>query len=126
MRFEGGFQGRPNKLVDGCYSFWVGGVYPLLQPLLQTESTLYKPAYLQDYILRCCQAPMGGLRDKPGKNRDYYHTCYCLSGLSSSQHLAEDSNPGSAEDTLRPTHSLFNVTTTKAESIVAYFKEQPL
>ena len=25
MRFEGGYQGRPNKLVDGCYSFWVGG-----------------------------------------------------------------------------------------------------
>lgn len=26
MKFEGGFQGRANKLVDGCYSFWVGGV----------------------------------------------------------------------------------------------------
>jgi protein farnesyltransferase subunit beta len=32
MRLEGGFQGRPNKLVDGCYSFWVGGLFPLLQP----------------------------------------------------------------------------------------------
>jgi protein farnesyltransferase subunit beta len=28
----------------------------------------------------------GGLRDKPGKPPDYYHTCYCLSGLSASQH----------------------------------------
>jgi protein farnesyltransferase subunit beta len=27
---EGGFSGRTNKLVDGCYSFWVGGVFPLL------------------------------------------------------------------------------------------------
>ena len=27
---EGGFAGRTNKLVDGCYSFWVGGVFPLL------------------------------------------------------------------------------------------------
>jgi protein farnesyltransferase subunit beta len=25
MRLEGGFQGRANKLVDGCYSFWQGG-----------------------------------------------------------------------------------------------------
>ena len=25
MSFEGGFQGRANKLVDGCYSFWQGG-----------------------------------------------------------------------------------------------------
>jgi protein farnesyltransferase subunit beta len=28
----------------------------------------------------------GGLRDKPGKPVDYYHTCYCLSGLSAAQH----------------------------------------
>jgi protein farnesyltransferase subunit beta len=31
---EGGFNGRTNKLVDGCYSFWQGGVFPLLQELL--------------------------------------------------------------------------------------------
>jgi len=28
---EGGFNGRTNKLVDGCYSFWVGGLFALLQ-----------------------------------------------------------------------------------------------
>eukprot|EP00730_Choanoeca_flexa_P006897 TRINITY_DN12245_c12_g1_i7.p1 TRINITY_DN12245_c12_g1~~TRINITY_DN12245_c12_g1_i7.p1 ORF type:complete len:123 (+),score=10.55 TRINITY_DN12245_c12_g1_i7:165-533(+) len=28
MQFEGGFQGRTNKLVDGCYSFWVGLTVP--------------------------------------------------------------------------------------------------
>lgn len=26
----------------------------------------------------CLQQPRGGLRDKPGKAADYYHTCYCL------------------------------------------------
>jgi len=30
----------------------------------------------------CCQCKTGGLRDKPGKGRDYYHTCYCISGAS--------------------------------------------
>ena len=25
--------GRTNKLVDGCYSFWQGGLFPLLQRL---------------------------------------------------------------------------------------------
>ncbi len=30
---EGGFMGRTNKLVDGCYSFWQGGIFPLLQRL---------------------------------------------------------------------------------------------
>ena len=28
---EGGFRGRTNKLVDGCYSFWQGALMPLLQ-----------------------------------------------------------------------------------------------
>lgn len=29
----GGFRGRTNKLVDGCYSWWVGGCFPLLESL---------------------------------------------------------------------------------------------
>jgi hypothetical protein len=30
---EGGFNGRTNKLADGCYSFWQGGVFALLHQL---------------------------------------------------------------------------------------------
>lgn len=30
MAVEGGFQGRTNKLVDSCYSFWMGGIFPIL------------------------------------------------------------------------------------------------
>merc|ERR1719229_2189463 len=30
MGLEGGFQGRTNKLVDSCYSFWQGAIFPLL------------------------------------------------------------------------------------------------
>jgi protein farnesyltransferase subunit beta len=37
MRLEGGFAGRTNKLVDGCYSFWVGGLFPLLDMSLAAE-----------------------------------------------------------------------------------------
>lgn len=40
---------------------------------------------LQRYILNCSQHMSGGLRDKPSKARDYYHSCYALSGLSVSQ-----------------------------------------
>jgi len=29
----GGFKGRTNKLVDGCYSWWVGGTFPLLEAM---------------------------------------------------------------------------------------------
>ena len=37
MKYEGGFQGRTNKLVDGCYSFWQGGVFPLIHMILSME-----------------------------------------------------------------------------------------
>ncbi|KAI9895154.1 hypothetical protein PsorP6_019348 [Peronosclerospora sorghi] len=35
MLFEGGYQGRTNKLVDGCYSFWQGAVPALLCDVLR-------------------------------------------------------------------------------------------
>uniref|UniRef100_A0A8C4HJ93 Protein farnesyltransferase subunit beta n=1 Tax=Dicentrarchus labrax TaxID=13489 RepID=A0A8C4HJ93_DICLA len=95
MRFEGGFQGRCNKLVDGCYSFWQAGLLPLLHRALFKEGEselsrqrwMFEQQALQEYILLCCQNPAGGLLDKPGKSRDFYHTCYCLSGLSIAQHF---------------------------------------
>lgn len=74
---EGGFAGRTNKLVDGCYSHWVGGCWPLLEAatnrpnsnegLVKSFSTggLFSREGLIRYILSCCQAENGGLRDKP-------------------------------------------------------------
>ena len=44
----GGFQGRTNKLVDGCYSFWVGGIFPILQQLLKQYYGLDVANYLLD------------------------------------------------------------------------------
>ncbi len=39
MPVEGGFQGRSDKLVDGCYSFWMGGTFAVVrQALLSTAS----------------------------------------------------------------------------------------
>jgi hypothetical protein len=60
----------------------------------------------------------GGLRDKPGKRRDHYHSCYCLSGLSLCQYSwskRPDSPPlpkvvmGPYSNLLEPIHPLFNV-----------------
>ena len=76
---EGGFAGRTNKVVDGCYSHWIGGCWPLVEAALQgsIESSLslsdippkrlFSGEGLTRYILACCQAPSGGLRDKPSK-----------------------------------------------------------
>ncbi|KAK0269976.1 CAAX farnesyltransferase (FTase) subunit beta [Friedmanniomyces endolithicus] len=101
---EGGFAGRPNKLVDACYSHWVGACFALLEAALPAEETqpqhavtatkaeerqgLWNKAALVRYLLTCAQQPgkKGGMRDKPSARPDGYHTCYSLSGLSAAQH----------------------------------------
>lgn len=80
----GGFRGRTNKLVDSCYSFWAGALFPLLRRM--APGPYFQGDALQRYLLVACQGPTGGLRDKPGKSEDYYHTCYGLSGLALAQH----------------------------------------
>lgn len=90
----GGFNGRPNKLIDGCYSFWNGAIVVVLERLLGREphgdassgQWMFDQVALQEFILLCCQDPDGGLRDKPEMRPDQYHSCYCLNGLSLAQH----------------------------------------
>lgn len=45
-----------------------------------------------------------GFRDKPGKRRDHYHTCYCLSGLSVCHYcwLVDTNSPPLPKDILGP------------------------
>ncbi|KAJ1605386.1 protein geranyl-geranyltransferase beta subunit [Cryptosporidium canis] len=93
---EGGFQGRTNKLVDSCYSFWFTGLLFCVREILrirscsseiQSQGVLCDFQALISFILICCQFPEGGLIDKPKKPRDLYHTCYALSGLSLAQQM---------------------------------------
>ncbi|KAF6254216.1 terpenoid cyclases/Protein prenyltransferase [Scenedesmus sp. NREL 46B-D3] len=170
---EGGFNGRTNKLVDGCYSFWQGGVFPLLQRLLQGQHTqeeqlrqvrcgrglaqqmhtigataasteagkqegtspedvdsaaanpLFNPRALQCWLLRACQQLKGGLRDKPGKSADYYHSCYCLSGLSTAQHIAGGGVVGFAQNVLWQVDPLLNVLAEKLQQAKEHFSALP-
>lgn len=91
MAYEGGFCGRTNKLVDGCYSFWQCAVFELIHFYFENkaeqklDNLLFDQRALQEYVLLFCQAKNGGLKDKPGKNKDLYHTCYILAGLSIAQ-----------------------------------------
>ena len=250
MRWEGGYQGRTNKLVDGCYSFWQGGVPSLLglasapslagappppaaaaapdaaggdmadalrraaavlagegahgaaataewgaqeraaalgggaagaaaeaaetamfadgggggggaaaaaaaaagAGRLVSGATTGHQRALQRYILHCCQQREGGLRDKPSKPRDFYHTCYCLSGLAAAQraHMArrfgdaaelltgegpaEEGEGGGDEDAvvmgapsnlLCETHPVFNIRPCKVRAALRAFGALP-
>lgn len=78
---------------------------------------LFHSMALQQYVILCSQVE-GGFRDKPGKHKDYYHTCYCLSGLSVCQYSwskKAGSQPlprvilGPYSNLLQPIHPLFNV-----------------
>jgi protein farnesyltransferase subunit beta len=90
---EGGFAGRANKLVDACYSHWVGGCWALIQAALAGSKHVGKTTDLWSreglirYLLCCGQQPgkRGGMRDKPSTRPDAYHTCYSLAGLSAAQ-----------------------------------------
>lgn len=86
---EGGFNGRTNKLVDSCYSFWQGSVFNLLymgdKNISYDMELLYDQLSLQAYILFACQGERGGLIDKPGKYPDLFHTNYATAGLALSQ-----------------------------------------
>ena len=78
-RPEGGFSGRTNKLVDACYSHWVGGCWPLIAEALQADAnadgqpqeqpvpSIFDREGLGRYILCCAQGRSGGLRDKPSR-----------------------------------------------------------
>lgn len=86
---EGSFAGRTNKLVDACYSHWVGGCWALIEAGLSGPNRpppcLWSREGLVRYTLCCSQQKKGGLRDKPSTRPDGYHTCYSLAGLSAAQ-----------------------------------------
>eukprot|EP01087_Luapelamoeba_hula_P007838 TRINITY_DN1925_c0_g1_i1.p1 TRINITY_DN1925_c0_g1~~TRINITY_DN1925_c0_g1_i1.p1 ORF type:complete len:308 (-),score=33.50 TRINITY_DN1925_c0_g1_i1:99-1022(-) len=183
MSFAGGFQGRTNKLVDSCYSFWMGSIFPQLdvpwkteyRPTInetpQTVHSVAEPApeaepqikerrpkimelhdadpteYLaeeknnigfwlfdqramQNYIVFCCQDDDGGLRDKPSRSRDFYHTCYALSGLSIAQNNNDQTHGptilGGAQNLLEPIQAEHGVTIVKVARAKAHFSALPL
>ncbi|GFR66454.1 protein farnesyltransferase subunit beta [Elysia marginata] len=140
--YEGGFAGYPGLEAHGGYTFCgIAGlvllghtercdlrsllVRILLCPLFRKYSKnddqnlsatrwMFNQEALQEYILICCQHDYGGLLDKPLKPRDYYHTCYCLSGLSVAQHfigghLQNDIVIGSTTNKLRALQPVYNL-----------------
>lgn len=81
MQVEGGYQGRTNKLVDGCYTWWQGAIPVMLGELLGPTrlDQMCNRKKLQKYVLLCAQQLEGGLRDKPGKYAINLHkSCSCF------------------------------------------------
>lgn len=74
---KGGLNGRPEKDVDACYSWWV------ISPMVLLKRTHWiDRAALSKFILGCQDAEHGGISDRPGHVVDVFHTCFGIAGLS--------------------------------------------
>jgi protein farnesyltransferase subunit beta len=79
--FAGGFCGRPNKLVDSCYSWWVGSAARIIADHLGIPP-FWNERAMAMYILQVAQARDGGFAPRPPAVRDHFHTLYAIGGLA--------------------------------------------
>ncbi|VVC96985.1 geranylgeranyl transferase type-1 subunit beta [Leptidea sinapis] len=77
LRQIDGFQGRPNKPVDTCYSFWVGASLKILDALQLSNYDLNK-----SYVFETQDCVAGGFSKWPDTCTDPMHTYLGLAGLS--------------------------------------------
>jgi prenyltransferase beta subunit len=101
QRQIGGMQGRPNKVEDTCYSYWIGGTLKLLG---SSSFDLLDHDALRTFVLSC-QSAMGGFSKTRNAFPDMLHSFYSLSYLNLSNHqssfllLQDDDNNNNDNDT---------------------------
>ncbi|KAG5572423.1 hypothetical protein H5410_062189 [Solanum commersonii] len=74
---SGGLNGRPEKLPDVCYSWWV------LSSLIMIDRVHWiDKEKLAKFILDCQDTEKGGISDRPDDAVDIFHTYFGVAGLS--------------------------------------------
>lgn len=89
-----GFQGRPNKEPDTCYSFWLGATLSIMESLSKINKEKNK-----SFILDNANFVTGGFSKNMDSIPDPMHTCLSLCGLSLN-----------GEETLSPINPALNIT----------------
>lgn len=79
----GGFNGRPDKLEDVCYSWWVLSSLSMMEKMEWIERSK-----LAKFIESCQDEDEGGFADRPGDMADVFHTFFGLAALSLLGHPA--------------------------------------
>ena len=74
---NGGLNGRPEKLEDVCYSWWVIASLEMLKRRDWIDGDK-----LIEFILSAQDSDIGGFSDRPGDCTDIFHTCFGLAALS--------------------------------------------
>ncbi|XP_045216275.2 geranylgeranyl transferase type-1 subunit beta-like [Mercenaria mercenaria] len=99
FRQQSGFQGRPNKPIDTCYSFWVGATLQLLDSYNFVNCQCNR-AFLMDTQ----QHITGGFSKWPSHNPDALHAYFGICGLSLM-----------GEAGLQPMHAALNISQRAAD-----------
>ncbi|XP_021674220.1 geranylgeranyl transferase type-2 subunit beta 1 isoform X2 [Hevea brasiliensis] len=74
---SGGLNGRPEKLPDVCYSWWV------LSSLTMIDRVHWiNKEKLVKFILNCQDKENGGISDRPDDAVDVFHTFFGIAGLA--------------------------------------------
>ncbi|KAF2769231.1 geranylgeranyl transferase type 2 subunit beta [Teratosphaeria nubilosa] len=74
---SGGLNGRPEKLVDTCYAWWVGSSLAMIGRLHWIDRKK-----LATFILQCQDPEYGGIADRAEDMVDVFHTHFGVAGLS--------------------------------------------
>jgi len=72
-----GFNGRPNKPVYTCYSFWIGATLKILGAFDLTHFNENR-----SYVMSTQNTIVGGFGKWTGSSADPFHTYFSLCGLS--------------------------------------------
>jgi protein farnesyltransferase subunit beta len=80
MPFSGGFNGRTHKLIDTCYTWWVGSPAKMISEHLKIGA-YWNDKAMSEFILRVAQFKNGGFRDRPPHFPDPFHTMWGCAGL---------------------------------------------
>ena len=118
MEFSGGFQGRTNKLVDSCYSWWIGSAARIISDHLGIPP-FWNPDGITEYTLRSSQR-FCGFRDHAPSEADPFHSFFGLAGLCVCGNLKEH-----GADILPEIDTLFCVPKDLANKMRAYFADRP-
>ncbi|KAL7672944.1 hypothetical protein ACOME3_007820 [Neoechinorhynchus agilis] len=74
---SGGLNGRPQKMPDVCYSWWVLASLKILG-----REHWIDMRKLSRFIFACQDTEKGGFSDRPGDEPDPFHTLFGIAGLS--------------------------------------------
>ncbi|KAI9912013.1 hypothetical protein PsorP6_009211 [Peronosclerospora sorghi] len=124
MPFEGGYQGRTNKLVDGCYSFWQGAVPALLCDVLRER-------YGEDIHYQCTTKYYKGIFYYADKRLRAAYAINLASRVITTTHAIVlvhgdgRDDPvvyGDGSNLLKRTHPAYNIADDKVMKTIEYLK----